>query len=49
MLSWCGKFQGSAGGCGGTVWGVQGHGRDVVVDGVVVVLWKLENFKKSTI
>ena len=28
---------------------VQGRGSDVVVDGVVVVLWKLENFKKSTI
>ena len=28
---------------------VQGRGSDAFVDGVVVVLWKLENFKKSTI
>ena len=53
MLTWCGKSQGSAGGCGVTFWGgrddVQGRGSNVVVDGVVVVLWKLENFRKSTI
>ena len=38
------KYQGRAGGCGGTVWGGrrrrQGRGSNVVVDVVVVVLWK---------
>ena len=38
------KYQGRLGGCGGMVWGGrrcrQGRGSDVVVDVVVVFLWK---------
>ena len=43
MLTWCGKSQGSAGGCGWTVWDGGGMtnkvagASDVVVDVVVVL------------